>query len=123
MKSLPRGGPFVLFLRRSLRNSDSRYPFRLTTGRVVYHWHTRTKTGRSKALNEAAPEAFSQLSPQDAVRLGVRDGDLVEVESRRGRICVQARVGEIRPGHEPRLPWRRPWPPKRRRLPLNSAPR
>ncbi len=78
---------------------DAAYPFMLTTGRVVYHFHTRTKTGRSRALNAAAPEAFVQVSTEDADRLGFRDGEMIDVVSRRGRIRVAARVGEIIPGH------------------------
>jgi ferredoxin-nitrate reductase len=78
---------------------DEEYPFWLTTGRVVYHWHTRTKSARAKELNDAAPEAFIQISEEDAVRLGVKNGDLLEVESRRGKVAAPARVGEIIPGH------------------------
>lgn len=78
---------------------DAEYPFWLTTGRVVYHFHTRTKTGRSPALNGAAPDAFVQIAAEDAERLGIAEGDIVEVASRRGRIRVAARVGDIIPGH------------------------
>jgi formylmethanofuran dehydrogenase subunit D len=78
---------------------DDDYPFWLTTGRVVYHFHTRTKTARSPALNAAAPDAFVQLAKADADSLGIADGDMVEVASRRGRIQVAARVGEIIRGH------------------------
>jgi NADP-dependent 3-hydroxy acid dehydrogenase YdfG/formylmethanofuran dehydrogenase subunit D len=78
---------------------DDDYPFWLTTGRVVYHFHTRTKTGRSKALNGAAPDAFVQIAPEDAERLGIGEGEMVKVASRRGRIRVAARVGDIIPGH------------------------
>ena len=78
---------------------DDDYPFWLTTGRVVYHFHTRTKTARSKALNDAAPDAFVQIAAEDADRLGIAEGDMVEVASRRGRIRVAARVGDIIPGH------------------------
>ena len=78
---------------------DSDYPFMLTTGRVVYHFHTRTKTGRSKQLNDAAPDAFVQVSAEDAERLGFKDGEMIDVTSRRGRIRVAAKVGEIIPGH------------------------
>jgi predicted molibdopterin-dependent oxidoreductase YjgC len=41
---------------------DEEYPFWLSTGRVVYHFHTRIKTGRSKKLRDAAPDAFVQIS-------------------------------------------------------------
>ena len=78
---------------------DDDYPFLLTTGRVVYHFHTRTKTGRSQALNAAAPSAFVQISVEDADRLGITEGEMIEVTSRRGHIRVAARVGEIIPGH------------------------
>jgi ferredoxin-nitrate reductase len=77
---------------------DEQYPFWLTTGRVVYHFHTRTKTGRSRALNAAAPDAFVELSPADAARLGITAGDLVRVESRRGHLEAPARLGGIRDG-------------------------
>ncbi len=78
---------------------DDDYPFWYTTGRVVYHFHTRTKTGRSAALNAAAPDAFVQISEADANRLGIAEGDLVEVESRRGSIRVPAKIGDILDGH------------------------
>jgi anaerobic selenocysteine-containing dehydrogenase len=78
---------------------DARYPFWLTTGRVVYHWHTRTKTARAKALHAAAPDVFVQMSSADAERYSLRDGDMVEVVSRRGRIRAVARVGGILDGH------------------------
>ncbi len=55
------------------------YPFQLTTGRTVYHWHTRTKTGRAPQLQRAAPDAWVEISPADAERLGIEEGDLVRV--------------------------------------------
>ena len=78
---------------------DDDYPFWLTTGRVVYQFHTRTKTARSNELNGAAPDAFVQVAAEDAARRGIAEGDMVEVASRRGRIRVPARVGGIIPGH------------------------
>jgi anaerobic selenocysteine-containing dehydrogenase len=78
---------------------DNDYPFWLTTGRVVFHWHTRTKTARSEELNEAAPEAFVQISEADATKLGLREGDLVAIESRRGKVQAPCRIGDIEPGH------------------------
>lgn len=77
---------------------DEAYPLWLTTGRVVYHWHTRTKTGRSKDLNEAAPDGFVQLSAEDAKKYGIEEGEMVEVESRRGKVIEPARIGDIEPG-------------------------
>jgi ferredoxin-nitrate reductase len=70
---------------------DETYPMSLMTGRTVYHFHTRTKTGRAPELNAAAPEPWVELAPSDAADLDVTDGDLVRVESRRGAIEVAAR--------------------------------
>ena len=78
---------------------DDDYPFWLTTGRVVYHFHTRTKTGRSKELNQAAPDVFVQLNEVDAAQLGVAEGDFVRVASRRGALEGAVRIGNILRGH------------------------
>jgi anaerobic selenocysteine-containing dehydrogenase len=79
---------------------DEEYPLWLTTGRTVYHWHTRTKTARSKELNEAAPDAWVEIHPKDAELHGISDGDMVEVISRRGSAYAPAKVGElIKQGH------------------------
>jgi anaerobic selenocysteine-containing dehydrogenase len=77
---------------------DEEYPFFLTTGRVTYQFHTRTKTGRAKALNAAAPEPFVEISGADAAKLGIAEGDLVEVSSRRGSVRVQTRLTGVEPG-------------------------
>jgi anaerobic selenocysteine-containing dehydrogenase len=77
---------------------DERYPFLLTTGRLTHHFHTRTKTGRSRALDGAAPAAFVEVSDSDAAALGLQDGDVVKVRSRRGSITVPVRIGGIEPG-------------------------
>jgi ferredoxin-nitrate reductase len=77
---------------------DDAYPMQLMTGRTVYHFHTRTKTGRAPELNAAAPEPWVELTPSDAADLDVKDGDLVRVESRRGVVEVAARCVANRPG-------------------------
>ncbi|MBP2335520.1 anaerobic selenocysteine-containing dehydrogenase [Saccharothrix coeruleofusca] len=77
---------------------DDEYPLLCTTGRTVYHFHTRTKTGRSRQLRRAAPEPWVELSAADAAALGVAEGDLVRVESPRGRVEAPARVGRGRDG-------------------------
>ncbi|MFH9818231.1 molybdopterin oxidoreductase family protein [Streptomyces sp. NPDC017230] len=79
-------------------DTSDAYPLLYTTGRTVYHFHTRTKTARSAHLNRAAPDAWVELSPPDATHLGVAEGDVVRVESPRGAIEVRARVGRVRPG-------------------------
>ena len=78
---------------------NEEFPFTLTTGRVVYHWHTRTKTGRVKSLQEAAPEAFVQIAEADAVAQGIGANEWVEVRTRRGSLRARARVGDIRSRH------------------------
>jgi anaerobic selenocysteine-containing dehydrogenase len=74
------------------------YPLRLTTGRTAYHFHTRTKTARSPALQHAAPDAWAELAEVDARRLGIAEGDLVRITSPRGEVTVAARVGTGREG-------------------------
>ena len=77
---------------------DDDYPLLFTTGRTAYHWHTRTKTAHAPQLQNAAPEAWVELSPADADRLGVAEGDVVRVESRRGRLEAKARLSGVREG-------------------------
>ena len=77
---------------------SAEYPLLLTTGRTVYHFHTRTKTGRAPELNAAAPDVWAELNPADANRLGIGDGDRVRVESPRGAIEAPARLTDVRPG-------------------------
>jgi ferredoxin-nitrate reductase len=77
---------------------DDAYPMQLMTGRTVYHFHTRTKTGRAPELNAAAPKPWVELAPSDAADLAVKDGDLVRVESRRGVVEVAVRCIANRPG-------------------------
>ena len=68
----------------------------LNTGRTVEHWHTRTKTARVPILERAAPEAWVEINPDDAEKLGVQNHDWVSLESRRGRIDrLRARVTSI----------------------------
>jgi anaerobic selenocysteine-containing dehydrogenase len=74
------------------------YPFTLATGRTVYHFHTRTKTGRAPELQAAAPDAWAELNSADAERLGIAEGDSVRVESPRGAIEVPARLSGPREG-------------------------
>ena len=77
---------------------DDEYPLRFTTGRTVFHWHTRTKTKRAKQLQAAAPAMWVELSEADATRLGIGEGDIVRVTSRRGHIEAPARISHVREG-------------------------
>jgi anaerobic selenocysteine-containing dehydrogenase len=90
---------FAVDYQKPHEEPDDEYPFRLTTGRVLYHFHTRTKTGRCPSLNAAAPDAFAQIADEDAARMGIQEGDVLVVSTRRGRITVPAKIGGIIPGH------------------------
>jgi assimilatory nitrate reductase catalytic subunit len=79
--------------------ADAAFPLTLTTGRVRDHWHTLTRTGQSPALLARTPEPVLEVNLRDARRAGVRDGDFVEITSRRGKAVAQTRVSEtIREG-------------------------
>lgn len=77
---------------------DDQFPLRLMTGRTVYHFHTRTKTGRAEQLQAAAPEPWVELHPDDAAALGIEEGEQVRVESDRGSVTVAARLDGDRRG-------------------------
>ncbi len=78
---------------------DEEYPFLLTTGRVLYHYHTMISR-KSKGLSEIYPEGVLEINPEDARRLGIQpDNGLVEVASRRGKVKVKAKISEnLQPG-------------------------
>ena len=94
-ESFPRGrGKFhVLDYVPVMEEADDEYPFILTTGRLLEHWHGGTMT-RNSALNEAYPEARVDIHPADAEIHGIRNGDPVKVQSRRGEITLRATVTE-----------------------------
>lgn len=76
---------------------DQAFPFTLTTGRILQHYHAGSMTHRVPGLETLAPEERVEVSPEDAARLGIADGDWVKVASRRGtvesRTWVTDRVG------------------------------
>jgi len=71
---------------------DRDYPFILTTGRMLFRYHTGTMSGRSRVLATVAPEAYVEINEEDAEDLGIKEGDRVKVKSRRGEISVKAKV-------------------------------
>ena len=73
-------------------NPDDEFNFILSTGRIYWHWHTRTLTGRTSTLEREAPRPYVELNPEDAKELGVRNGELVKVTSRRGQLELSALV-------------------------------
>jgi formate dehydrogenase major subunit len=68
------------------------YPFTLTTGRVLYHWHTGSMTRRVEALMSQIGESFVEIHPKTAAGIGVADEEYVRVSSKRGSIVVKATV-------------------------------
>jgi len=79
--------------------ADKDFPFILTTGRVLEHWHTATMTMKAPELRRAQPEAFVEIHPLDAEKLGVKTGDMIKITSRRGESVIKARVIDTpRPG-------------------------
>lgn len=71
---------------------DEDYPFQLTTGRVHVHYHTGTMTRNSPSLEREINECFLEMHPEDAVELGVSDGDWVVIESRRGSVSSKVKL-------------------------------
>jgi formate dehydrogenase alpha subunit len=74
---------------------DEEYPLYLTTGRVLYQYHTGTMTMRSEGLMNRAPESFVEISPRDASHYGVADGSRIRIASRRGTIDAVAKVSPV----------------------------
>lgn len=77
---------------------SSDFPFQLTTGRTLYHFHTRTKTGRVPQLNAAAPDVWVEMSATEAAAHALDEGDLVEITTPRGSLRARLRVTGIRAG-------------------------
>ncbi|MDP6370662.1 MAG: molybdopterin dinucleotide binding domain-containing protein, partial [Planctomycetota bacterium] len=78
---------------------DEDFPFVLSTGRVLEHWHTGTMTRAAPELRRAQPEAYVEIHPDDAQGLGVNNGDMVRIVSRRGEAKMRAKVIPMpRPG-------------------------
>ncbi len=71
---------------------DKEYPFLLSTGRVLYHYHTGTMTTRAKGLSERYPESLVEVNPVDADKLGIVEGATVKVTSRRGAVEAKASI-------------------------------
>jgi formate dehydrogenase major subunit len=78
--------------RTSAELPDIDYPYLLTTGRILYHYHTNTMTGKEEGLMNLHPCSFIEISPDTAEQLAVKDGEKVTVTSRRGEITSTARV-------------------------------
>ena len=73
---------------------DDDYPMILTTGRVLYHYHTGTMTRMAQGPSERCPESLVEINPFDAQRLKIEEGQFVKVTSRRGTVSAKARLTE-----------------------------
>jgi predicted molibdopterin-dependent oxidoreductase YjgC len=74
--------------------ADTEYPIYLTTGRVLYQYHTGTMTMKTEGLNERAPECFVEMSARDAREHGLQHGDRALISSRRGSIEVVVQISD-----------------------------
>jgi len=78
---------------------DEEYPYVLTTGRSIFHYHTGTMTRRTPKLSDEVRHGFVEVNPEDATKIRVKNKDVVTLESKRGSIEVEARVtDEVPPG-------------------------
>ncbi len=73
---------------------DEEYPYVLTTGRSIFHYHTGTMTRRTDALNAEVPSNFVQINPKDAIKLETTNGGWVVLKTRRGSIKAKVRITE-----------------------------
>ncbi len=71
---------------------DAEYPFVLTTGRVLWHWHTGSMTRRSATLDAEVPTGWIEINPEDAKALGIKDKEKIRAVTRRGSVDVPAKV-------------------------------
>lgn len=78
---------------------DAEYPLYLTSMRIIDHWHTMTMTGKVPELKKTHPCDFVEINPEDAAKIGAKNGDMVIVETRRESIKMPSRVNDTcRPG-------------------------
>ena len=78
---------------------DPEYPYILNSSRILYHYHTRTMTDRTRAIHFTAPRKWIELWHEDALELGITEGEWVKVSSKRGSIFAEARIVDtLQPG-------------------------
>ena len=106
LKQIPAGGPTgekvdltgkaKIFFRpyaEPAESPDAEYDLWLCTGRVIEHWHTASMTMRISPLRRAMPNAYVEMSRDDARNLAVQDGEIVRLETRRGQIDLPVWIG------------------------------
>lgn len=83
---------FAIEYRPSEELPDQEYPFTLSTGRILYHYHTATMSRKTEVLTQYSDQAFAEINLQDAKQLGVTNGDMIKVTTRRGTIKLLAAI-------------------------------
>jgi formate dehydrogenase major subunit len=100
-KGFPRPGGFVMLVAEKLQPPDETpdhdYPFVLTTGRMLEHWHTGAMTRRATVLDAIEPSATAALSRGTIDKLGIKPGDMVRVSTRRGTVELNSRQDDAIP--------------------------
>jgi formate dehydrogenase major subunit len=100
-KGFPRPGGFAKLVATKLQPPDEvpdhEYPFILSTGRQLEHWHTGSMTRRSKVLDAIEPTAIAQVSRGTIAKLGIKAGDPIRVSSRRGTVELYSRQDDAVP--------------------------
>jgi formate dehydrogenase major subunit len=99
--SFPREGGKARFVPADIvpaaERPDAEYPMVLITGRQLEHWHTGSMTRRSTVLDAIEPDPVALVHPLDLAGLGVKPGELITIESRRGQVTLYARADETSP--------------------------
>ena len=100
-KGFPRPGGFGKLVAAKLQppaeTPDHEYPFILTTGRQLEHWHTGAMTRRATVLDTLEPAAVASLSRGTFAKLGIKPGDMVRVTTRRGEVELNSRQDDAIP--------------------------
>jgi len=89
-----KGTMFGLEYKQPAEVADAEYPYTLMTGRVIFHYHTRTQTDRSAQLHYEVPESYIQINTIDAKQMGIKEGEKIKVTSRRGETITRARISD-----------------------------
>lgn len=76
----------------SLEKTDKSYPFILSTGRTLYHFNSGTMTHRAKGSIQKQPYPFVEISQKDADDVGINDGEMVRITTRRGHVTLSANI-------------------------------
>lgn len=79
----------------SFEGLSEEYPYTLVNGRILYHYHTRTMTGKVEGLNEKAPHSYIEVNPITANKLGFKENEKIKVSSKRGEIETYVRITDI----------------------------